>query len=93
MTVRRAIFQFFPPGAERDAWLRWLARFKLSRLRPGYRLPGLSLVMHPLQFERVFSESWERDEAARKEARQIAFDHKCVIDESKHPEMLGFKKL
>jgi hypothetical protein len=73
------------PGTVRD--IRDL-KYELTRLTSG-----TLLVLHPLQFERVFSGSWDNNEAARNEAHQIAFDHKCVIEESRDPQMLAFRKL
>jgi hypothetical protein len=63
-------------------------KYELTRLTSGSLL-----VLHPQQFERVFSGSWDNNEAARNEARQIALDHNCVIDESRAPQMLAFRKL
>jgi hypothetical protein len=72
------------PGPVRD--IKDL-KYELTRLTSGSLL-----VLQPLQFERVFSGSWDNDEAARNKARQIADDHDCEIEESRDPQMLAFKK-
>jgi hypothetical protein len=72
------------PGPVRD---KKDLKHELTRLTSGSRL-----VLQPLQFERVFSGSWDNSEAARNEAHQIARDYGCVIEESRNPQMVAFKK-